>query len=173
MFINIEIRKTRNTYDSLFWFRYETFYHLFEFKVFQHEERETQFLSMLTFPSDPTTCGTPPQITGLGSTSSEKQLPSSSVESLLPVFFSNSKILCPSLPGLTSFTSPVLFSIWGFYCDICDCHIHPTRVWTPALNVCTKLTYALSRKVLSLTKPKGKIYKTKNDNIKKNPFAII
>ena len=33
-------------------------------------------------------------------------------------------------------------------------------------NPCTK------RKVLSLTKPKGKIYKTKNDNIK-NPSAII
>ena len=28
-------------------------------------------------------------------------------------------------------------------------------------------THALSRKVLSLTKPKDKIYKTKNDNIKK------
>ena len=40
-------RKTRN------WFRYETFIYLFEFKVFWHEESETQFLSMLTFPSDP------------------------------------------------------------------------------------------------------------------------
>ena len=35
-------------------------------------------------------------------------------------------------------------------------HLHST-------NPCTK------RKVLSLTKPKGKIYKTKNDNIKKIP----
>ena len=57
MFINIGIRKARNTYDSLFWFRYETFYYLFDFKVFRHEERETQFLSMLTFPSKSTTCG--------------------------------------------------------------------------------------------------------------------
>ena len=32
---------------------------------------------------------------------------------------------------------------------------------------------ALSRKVLSLTEPKDKIYKTKNDNIKKKPSAII
>ena len=72
---------------------------------------------------------------------------------------------------MTSFTSPFAFTIWGFYCDISDCHIRPARALTSALNVCTKLTHALSRKVLSLTK--GKIYKTKNDNIKKNPSAII
>ena len=69
---------------------------------------------------------------------------------------------------MSSFTSPVLFAIWGFYCDICDCHILPARTWTPALNVCTQLTHALSRKVLSLTKRKDKIYKTKIDNIKKS-----
>ena len=57
MFICIGIRKTGKIYDSLFWFRYKTFIYLFEFKVFRHEERETQFLSILTFPSDPTTCG--------------------------------------------------------------------------------------------------------------------
>ena len=33
--------KTENTRN---WFRYETFYYLFEFKFFRHEERETQFL---------------------------------------------------------------------------------------------------------------------------------
>ena len=55
----------------------------------------------------------------------------------------------------------------GFYCDICDCHIPPARAWTPALNVRTYLTHARSRKVLSLTKPKGKRNETKNDNIKK------
>ena len=125
--ICIGIRKTRNTYDSLFWFRYETFIYPFEFKVFLHEERETQFLPMRTFPSDPTTCGTPPQTIGLASASSENQLPSSSVESQLTAFFSNSKILSPSLPGMTSFASPVTYPVWGFYCDICDCHIRPAR----------------------------------------------
>ena len=65
---------------------------------------------------------------------------------------------------MPSFTSPVLFTIWGFYCDICDCHILPARAWTPALMSAS--THALSRKVLSLTKQKDKIYKTKNDNIK-------
>ena len=66
------------------------------------------------------------------------------------------------------------FSIWGFYCDICDCRIRhpPLCAWTPTLNVCTKLTHALSRKALSLTKPKGKIYKTKNHNIKKFPAQL-
>ena len=144
MFIRIRIQKTRNSYDSLFWFRYETLYYLFEFKGFRLEERETQFLSMLTFPSDPTTCGTPPLTTGLASASSENQLPSSSVESQLTLYsksksqlYSKSQILRLSLPGMTSFTSPVLFPIWGFYCDICDCHILPARAWTPALNVCT------------------------------------
>ena len=57
------------------------------------------------------------------------------------------------------------FSIWGFYFDICDCLILPARAWTRALM--STSTHALSRKVLSQTKPKGKIYKTKNDDIKK------
>ena len=67
----------------------------------------------------------------------ENQLPSSTVECPLFCLFSNPKILSPSLPGMTSFTSPVTLSIRGFYCDICDCHILPARAWTPALNVCT------------------------------------
>ena len=105
MFIRIfiGIRKTRN------WFRYETFIYLFEFKVFWHEERETQFLSMLTFPFDPTTCGPLSQTTGLASVSSENRLSSSRLESQLTAFFSNPQILSSSLPGTTSFTSPVLF----------------------------------------------------------------
>ena len=53
------------------------------------------------------------------------------------LFFSNSKILSPLLPGKTSFTFPVSFPIWVFYCDICDCHIRPARAWTTTLNVCT------------------------------------
>ena len=122
---------------------------------------------MLTFPSDPTTCGTfrRPQLV------SPRRAPK--IDFLRPspklnycFFFKSPK--SSALPGMTSFTSPVIFPIWGFYCDIFDCHIHPARV-----NTCTQLTRALTnpctkRKVLSLTKPKGKIYKTKNDNIKKS-----
>ena len=56
---------------------------------------------------------------------------------------------------------PVIFTIWGFHFDISEWHIRSARAWTPTLmlhltNRCAK------RKVLSLTKPKGKIYKTKS-----------
>ena len=128
MFIHIGIQKTWN------WFRYKTFNYLFEFKVFRHEERERQFLSILTFPSDQTTCGTL-QTTGLASASSENRLASSKPKSQLTGFFSNPKILSPSLPSMTTFTSPSPISYLGDYCDICDCHI--LHMWTSALNVCT------------------------------------
>ena len=40
---------------------------------------------------------------------------------------------------------------------------HPPRMRVnTCAQVCTKLTHVLSRKVLSLTKPKGKIYKAKS-----------
>ena len=56
---------------------------------------------------------------------------------------------------------PGHISIWDFYFDISEWHLLPACAWTPALmlhltNPCAK------RKVLSLTKPKGKIYKTKS-----------
>ena len=79
-----------------------------------------------------------------------------------PLLFKITKNPSISLPGMMLFTSPVTFPIWGFYYDICDCHILPVRALMSAP------TYALSRKVLSLTKPKDKIYKTKNDSIKKS-----
>ena len=81
IYTHIGIRKTRN------WVWYETFYYLFEFKVFRHEERAAQILSILTFPSESTTSGTPPQTTGLASASSENRLASSKPESQLTAFF--------------------------------------------------------------------------------------
>ena len=67
----------------------------------------------------------------------------------------------PTLPGMTSFPSPCHICYLGFYFDIPEWHILSTRSWTPALmlyltNPCTK------RKVLILTKPKGKIHNTKS-----------
>ena len=55
----------------------------------------------------------------------------------------------------------VPISIWDFYFDISQWHILSARAWTSALmlhltNPCAK------RKALTLTKPKGKIYKTKS-----------
>ena len=55
----------------------------------------------------------------------------------------------------------VSIPIWDFYLNISEWHILSMHVWTPALmlhltNPCAK------QKVLSLTKPKGKIYKMKS-----------
>ena len=76
--------------------------------------------------------------------------------------FSNPPNPPRTLPVLDVIHIPlVTFSIRDFYFDIFEWHILPKRVWTPALilhltNPCAK------RKVLSLTKPKGKIYETKS-----------
>ena len=68
---------------------------------------------------------------------------------------------------MTSFTSTGQPFYLGFlFWHLWTTHTPRARVDTCA-QVCTKLTHALSRKVLSLTKPKGKIY------IKRNPSAII
>ena len=69
----------------------------------------------------------------------ENQLPSSSVESQLTVclFFSNSEILSPSLRAWRHSRPWYHFLFGFFYCDICGCHILPSRVCTSALNVCT------------------------------------
>ena len=68
-------------------------------RFFWHVERETQFLSMLNFPSDPHHMRPPPQITGLASASSENRLASSSVESQLTIFF-------------FKFQNPYRFRVW-------------------------------------------------------------
>ena len=116
---------------------------------------------MLTFPSDPHHVWPPSQTTGLSSASTEKKnrLPFSRLESQLTLFLKSSK--SSALPGMTSFTSPVHF-LSGFFSVTCLIVTSPRkRVNTCAqcvhlTNPCTK------RKVLSRTKPKGKIYKTKS-----------
>ena len=88
-------------------------------KVFRYEEGETQFLSMLTFPSEPHHVRHPwrkllvwpwwaPKIDFLRLSPNLNYC----------FFFKSPKT--SALPGITSFTSPVLFTIWGFYCDISD-----------------------------------------------------
>ena len=139
MFIPVqESENTPDTLTTLFWFRYEIFIYLFEFKVFRHEERKTQFLSMLTFPSDPTTCGTPPQATSLASASSENQLPSSSVESQLAVFFKfqNHQHITSGhdvihFPGLISYLGGLLWHLWLS---------HPLRACVDTCTQCVYLT---------------------------------
>ena len=119
--------------------------------------REIHNLSMLSFPSALSHVLPPPQNywPGLGeprkSTFFFRRRNSTE-------FFQIPQILRARFRCITSFTSP---GIWGFYFDISEWHILPSRAWTPALmlhltNPCAK------RKVLSLTKPKSKIYKTKS-----------
>ena len=140
MFILIGIWKTRNTDDSL---GSGTKLLLPSLSLgFRHEERETQFFyadcsSIASFKlTDSTNAHAHPAAnnwTGLAQT--RIQIASSKSKSQLTAFINKNPSL--SLPGMTSYTSPGSFSIWGFYCDICDCHILLACVWTPALNVCT------------------------------------
>ena len=55
----------------------------------------------------------------------------------------------------------VAIPIWDFYFDIFKWHILAACAWTPALMLHLNNPGAM-QKVLSLTKPKGKIYKTKS-----------
>ena len=68
----------------------------------------------------------------------------------------------PTLPVRDVTQIPLVsIPIWDFYFDISEWHILSARAWTPALML--HLTNpCVNRKVLSLTKPKGKIYKTKS-----------
>ena len=135
MFIRIGIPKyTRNTDDSLGSGRKLLLPSLS--LGFRHKERGIQFFTMLTIPpssalntlTQPTRVRTPQSINWTGRAQVRKinslRL-SSNLNSLL--LFKITKNPSPSFPGVTSFTSPQSFPIWGFYCDICDCHILPAR----------------------------------------------
>ena len=92
---------------------------------------------------------------------SESQPSSSGAElnSTQLTFFKSPKILRARFRCMMSFKSPSL--IRDFYFDISEWHILPARAWTPALMLHLTNPRA-KRKVLSLTKPKGKIYETKS-----------
>ena len=96
----------------------------------------------------------------------ESQLTRSEFKSQLTVFFSNSKIPCAfghdiiHVPGNISYLDFLLWHLWLS---------HPPRARVNTCTQCVHLTNPFTnRKVLSLTKQKDKIYKTKNDNIKKS-----
>ena len=116
IFIYVKKRSQWFTFLSLRFFEMRRKRHnFFQCWLFVHRQLSTLWLNHVR---------PPPQTTGLASASSENRLSSSRHESQL-CLFSNPKILSSSLPGMTSFTSPVLFTIWGFYFNISDCHIHP------------------------------------------------
>ena len=128
--IHREFRNIQN------WFRYETFYYLFELRFFDmRRERHNFFLCWLFHLTPPHVSPRRKLLAWPRQAPKIDYLPLDS--NLNSCFFSNPKILSSSLPGMMSFTSMVSFPIWGFYCDIYDCHIRPTCAWTPALNLCT------------------------------------
>ena len=133
-------------------FRHETFYYLWV-KSFFDIRREIHNLSMLTFPSAPTTtCGTRRK----ASVSPESQPSSSKAGTQLTDF---SQISAHASGAWRH--SHLVISYLGFYFDICEWRVLSAHAWTPAFmlhltNPCAK------RKVPSPTKPKGKIYKTKS-----------
>ena len=114
-------------------------------------------LFMLTFPSAPptTTRGTPPQTTSLISASPECQ-PSSSDAKTQLTFLKSPKCYAHA-SGAWRHSLP----IWGFILtSVNDASFTRAR---EHLRSCLHLTNPCTkRKVLCLTKPKGKIYKTKS-----------
>ena len=107
---------------------------------------------MMTFSSAPTT-RVAPATRPLRASDSHPS--SSDRKTQLTDFFKSPKVLRARFRCMTSFTSPR-----DFYFDICERHILLRA--RQHLSSSLHLTHVLSRKVLSLTKPKGKIYKTKS-----------
>ena len=101
-----------------------------------------------------------------GARSAQSRLASPRSESQLTAFFQIPKVLSASghdgihVPGPISYLGFLLWHLWLS---------HPPRTRVSTYAQCMHLTNPCTkRKVLSLTQPKGKIYKTKYDNIKKN-----
>ena len=132
----------------------------FELKVIRHEERETQFFYADCFYICPKPHAAPHlQTAGLASAGPESQ-PFCSDAGTQLCFSQIPQILSTSEHDVIHLPRSYFLS-GNFYFDICEWHILPLHAWTPALmlhltNPCTK------RKVLILTKPKGKIYKTRS-----------
>ena len=120
---------------------------------------------MMTFPSDPhhhhhTTA--PCDTRRKASASSESQPSSSDVQTRLPDFFSNPKNLLRTLP-----VHDVIHIPWSYFLSGVSIVTSLNDTSAPRarehLCSCLHLTNPREkRKVLSLTKPKGKLYKTKS-----------
>ena len=124
-------------------------------------ERDTIFLCWLLLHrqlSNQPTRGARNAQSLLASTSPESQPSSSEAGTQLTAF---SQISAHASGAWRYPNTLVFIPIWDFYFDISEWHILSARAWTPALmlhltNPCAK------RKVLILTKLRGKIYKTKS-----------
>ena len=134
----------------------------FELKGFSTwGERDTIFLCWLLLhlqlSTQPTHCARSAQ-SHLASPSSESQPSSFEAGTQLTAF---SQISAHASGAWCHPNTLVLIPIWDFYFDISEWHILSAHAWIPALMLHLTNPYA-KWKVLSLTKPKGKIYKTKS-----------
>ena len=140
---------------------YETFYYLWVKGYSTWGERDTIFLCWLLLHcqlSTQPTRGARSAQSCLASPSSESQ-PSSSVAGTQLTAFSQISVHASGAWRHRNTLVPI--PVWGFHLDISEWHIITARAWTPALML--HLTKPRrKRKVLILTKPKGKIYKTKS-----------
>ena len=127
-------------------------------------ERDTIFLCWrllhLQLSTQPT-CGACSAQIRLASPRSESRLSRSEAGTQLIAFSQIPKSSAHASGPWRHSHSLVPIPIWDFYLDISEWHILFACTWKPALmlhltNPCTK------RKVLILTKPKGKIYKMKS-----------
>ena len=127
-------------------------------KVFRHKERDNIFLYWL-FHLPQTHVQHLPQ--SIGGRAKVNLLPPKKNLTQL-TFFQIPKILRARFWCMTSFTFPGQ----PFYLGFLFWHLWMTHPPIALVNTCaqacTQLTHALNRKVLSLTKPKGRIYKTKS-----------
>ena len=145
-----EIRKTRN------WFRYETFIYLFEFKVFWRAERERHnfFNKRTAHFVNPNCSRFSESKKRLRSSRLESQLTRSGFKYQLTVFFF--KFQNPQRFRAWRHSPPRSYFLSGFF-------IVTSLIVTFTCTQCVYLTNPCTkRKVLSLTKTKGKIYKTKS-----------
>ena len=119
--------KKHSKHWRLSWFRYETFITFFKFRFSDTKRERHTIFTMLTLPSDHTTGGASRRANWTGLAQAQKSTRFAQVRISTNFFFfqKSPKILSPSLPSMTLFTSPVSLNIWGFYYDICD-PIYPT-----------------------------------------------
>ena len=132
MFINIY--RNPKTWD---WFRYETFFHLFEFKGFSTRgKRDAIFLCWLLLhrqlSAQPTRSARSAPIR-LASPSSERRLSRSDAGTQLTAFSQIPKSSAHTSGAWRHSLPLVLIPIWDFYFDIFEWHILSARAWTPAL----------------------------------------
>ena len=112
--------------------------------LFRHEERETQFLLCWLFlhrslvnPQLNCPAQSPISTHWPNKRAAHPVDPSwtalTQVQISTNVFIKNHQNSQSIASGHDVIHTPVPFTIWGFYYDICDCHILRARAWIPAL----------------------------------------